>query len=270
MGQILNFGGGSPQNIDQTAQLLGFGASAGTGTTLTNPGANQQGSWTAIGGATSADWSGFRLYSSIASAGGTRFLVELSFDGGSTIALPEIPCSNTTTGVALDFDIPLQVPSGTTISARIRGSAAGNIDLALKGYLAGSGNPPGFTTATAILAANTANTSASSTTVTTINDATTFSALATTGADFGAFLLTASATTTPAGPLPVVMRLAADGVTIDGAQVITSNANPGAATLRLTTYKELPSGTALTLNLQRDTGAGASTVQINLVGFSGT
>lgn len=156
-------GGGSISNLDTSYEQVGFGA--GDGTTITTAAANTKGSYVQLSASTSNDWAGFWMSLGPASASGTRYLFDVSFDGGSTVALPNFfvqPGANLSGQGPLVF-VPLNVPAGSDVRVRAQASTGTNtFRMGIMGAIRTSQSRPMFNTCTAINAADTAATYAGS------------------------------------------------------------------------------------------------------------
>lgn len=147
--------GGSPVNPDNTVQTMGYGA-AGAGTQLTAGGTNAEGSPTALGTVGGTSWAGFYVDVGMGSNSAARFLLDLSFDGGSTWAVQNLFVQPGTSGAYTRIYLPLNVASGANISARVQSSqASATINIALKGLLRNANSLPLFSTFTALNIDNT-------------------------------------------------------------------------------------------------------------------
>lgn len=178
-------GGGSsqPGNPDQSFENLGFSAS-GAPTALTTGSANTKSSYVVIG-TTSNAWCGFWINLDNNAA---RWLIDISIDGGSTVAIPDIPLHNNSAVATNRFFMPLSVPAGSDVRFRAQSSTGSLVMLlGLQGVIANAALPPGFSSAEAIIAADTANTYASATNVAFSSSGPTWTELnAATSRDYGA------------------------------------------------------------------------------------
>lgn len=188
--------GGSAQNPNFDIEQAGLsGAATGGGTTVTaDAGANTKGVAAAIIASTANAWKGFWLHIGHGSAS-TRFLIDLSFDGGSTWHIQNL-FAFIFTGSGGNWSrlyIPIALAAGTAISARIQSSTGGaSLRMMIAGMVSvGSGDPPGFTTADMITTADTANTRAG-VAVTAATTVTWTQLIASSAQTYGAFILSVS------------------------------------------------------------------------------
>lgn len=135
--------GGAISNATTTTEAL-------TAQTVTaNASANTKGSASTSLGTTAAAWSGFYVYLYNAANSAHRYLVDISFDNGSTWAVSDLFChpATATTGTPLvRYFIPLQVASGAVVVARCQASTgASSVTCWITGEVADSDRPPGFT-----------------------------------------------------------------------------------------------------------------------------
>lgn len=209
-------GAASPVNPDYLPEVIGVGD--GSGTTITgNASAHVIGTYTQLAGAggsgvTVNDWDEFIAEFSAPSGASNRYLARVSIDGGSNLLLPPflVMPSSTTTRVQR-FRVPMQVPAGSDVRIAVSSSAASSatIKAVIRGLSSqGASNPPGYTTATALVAADTAATRASSTSVAASNDATSYTQLiASTAAQYGAFMVFFGSGANPSNSQGVFIRL---------------------------------------------------------------
>lgn len=136
-------------NPSYTYESIGQGTS-GAGTTLNaSSTAGNKGAPVAIG-TTTQEWSGITIYAGNQNSASSRFALDLSFDGGSTWVVTNIYfASGLATGTTASVFVPIHVPSGTTITARISGN---NVDsfanFMITGTVSDPSSPPGFDTST--------------------------------------------------------------------------------------------------------------------------
>ena len=162
-------GGGANQNLNNTYEFLGF--STGVGSTVTASGSvNTKGSYTQMtggggGGVTENAFRGIYLIPMGASAPGVRFLADVSFDGGSTVAIPNIFLQPGTAqyGTTPGVYFPMAVASGANVQVRMQSAtASATVVWSVVGVVSNAQSPPCYTTCSAITAASTADTRAGS------------------------------------------------------------------------------------------------------------
>lgn len=193
----LVFGGsGANQNLNNTYEFLGFGS--GDGTSVAAAGStNTKGSYTQLsgaggGGVTVNNLRGIYVMPLVSSAAGTRFLADISFDGGTTANIPNVylqpgtPTYGSTPGVYF----PMAIAAGANIQVRHQSAtASATARYAVVGAIANSQSPPGFSTCAAINAADTTNTRPNTTNIP-LTDAWT-ELVASTATQYGAILAVA-------------------------------------------------------------------------------
>ena len=135
MSQWISFasGGGSITNLDTTYEEAGFGSGDGTLITTTSP-AHTKGAYVQIIASTANNWAGFWLSIAGASTSASRFLFDISFDGGSTVAVPNffIQPGGTLNGQGPLLFIPVNVPLGSNIQVRAQaGNATHSFRMAI-------------------------------------------------------------------------------------------------------------------------------------------
>lgn len=247
---------GAVSNPNRALEFQGFGTS-GDATTLTTGGSNVKGSWVSVGSATSSNWSGFSIHFGPASSAAGLFVVDVSFDGGTTTVIPNlivIP-GNSTQSWGRTAMLPLKVPSGTTISMRCQGATGGtSVYAAVVGYVADSGSAPGFDNCEAVAAADLTNTRAGTVDVASSDSASpTYTELvASTSRTYGALLFGASTNTSnPATAQRATFMLAtgaASSETVLGQMLVGVTASTAAGVTRAVSdviQKEVASGTRL-------------------------
>lgn len=152
-------GGTTIQNPDITYEQVGFGS--GDGTVITGTSVNTKGSYVQLTASTSNNWSGFYLSVASSSSGTARFLMDISLDGGSTIAVPNlfIQPGAILGGQTGPIYIPLNVASGANIQIRTQtGTTNASFRAAIIGAITNSQSRPCFSTCTALTSADTATT----------------------------------------------------------------------------------------------------------------
>lgn len=186
-------GSSQPANPNITYEPLGFGTS-GAMTSLTSGGSsNTKGSYGSIG-TTSNAWCGFLLCTGTANIATARYLLDIRI-GSSTIILPDYYIHAGTTASINRF-VPLQVPTGTLIEARIQSQTASNtLPVAINGIVASTSLPPGFTQATA-LNVDTTSTTPSTTNVPASSSVSWTQLVASTASTYGAIMSSSDTTTT--------------------------------------------------------------------------
>lgn len=198
MSGIVYFPGGGG-NTNSLYEGVGAG-SDGSGTTITTGAANTAGAYASgeLTAATAAAWWGFDVTFTSASSSANRYLVSISIDGGATTLVSNLyvqPHAVTSSSIGVvRCAFPLQVPAGSNIMVKAQAqNATQTLKCNMVGWVAGSANAPGFTTCTQLLTPDTTNTRASSTSVAVTTDATTWTQLvASTAANYGAFLVVLS------------------------------------------------------------------------------
>lgn len=274
--------GGAATNPNPTYETLGVGT--GAGTQITSGGTNSEGSWVQLSGlgtagVTVAALCGFVLWIGVGNSTSVRDLVDLSFDGGTNSVITDLYVQPSTNGGYARIEIPLQVPAGSNVAIRFRSTGAASTFYAwINGTIASASLPPGYTTCTTLLTADTTTTRASSTSVPLTTSATAWTQLvASTAAQYGAFLLTLGETATPpAGAVTegVHMALAAGGsgseVVFGHSSFVLSTANPFAPrAISTLIHHTLAASQRLTCNLQAVTvGAGPDAFFVNVHAFS--
>lgn len=142
---------GAPANPDLTYEYAGFNNGAGTVVTAGN--ANVLGSASASLATTASAWSDFTLYAGNSSTSNGRFLLDISFNGGSTwpvLDLVAYPGGSTSSGM-VGIPIQLPVPAGSDIRVRCRGTSnAITIAVFVVGVVDTALRPPFYSTITAL------------------------------------------------------------------------------------------------------------------------
>lgn len=262
--------GGSPVNPDNTVQTMGYGA-AGAGTQLTAGGTNAKGSPTALGTVGGTSWAGFYIDVGMGSNSAARFLLDLSFDGGSTWAVQNLFLQQGTSGAYTRIFLPLNVASASDIAARVQSSvASATLSIAVKGLLRNADSLPLFSTFTA-LNVDSANTRPSTVDVGLAN--TFVELISSTAAGYGALL----AVVADNGTLPATSQGASFAIGLGGSGseaeidrwgVQISTANPAIRTgASPVLMKTIPSGSRLSARGLAAT-PGSDAFRVALYGFN--
>lgn len=163
---------GANQNLDNTYEFIGF--STGAGTSVAAAGStNTKGSYVqlaagGVGGVTENALRGIFVQADAASAASARFLMDLSFDGGSTVAIPNIFLQPGTPvyGASPGYYFPMAIAAGANIQARVQSAtASASLPVAITGVISNAQSPPCFATCDAINAASTGDSLPASTNV---------------------------------------------------------------------------------------------------------
>ncbi|MBS0371760.1 MAG: hypothetical protein JSS57_21470 [Proteobacteria bacterium] len=201
MSQWISFGGGggAVANLNTTYEEAGFGAGDGTLISTTSP-AHTKGAYVQLTASTANDWAGFWVSLATGSAASARFLFDISFDGGSTVAVPNVytlPGGPFSSGQSALFFLPMNVPAGANIQVRAQsGVASQTFRIALLGVVRNSDSRPLFNTCTAISAADTAGTQPGTTAIPLTDTWTEMNP--STSATYGAIFANFGASTSPA------------------------------------------------------------------------
>lgn len=275
--------GGSVSNPSQTYESVGWINASQTGQAITaSATANQKGNYSQLVGAgasgvTVNNWSGFWLRMYLASDA-SRFLLDLSIDGGSNIKVADLfasPASSSAPKITRVF-IPLQVSAGSDIRMRCQSSSSGSdvIITDITGLISSASDYPGYTTATQLQTVDATNTrpGASGVTVPLTTSATSWTELiSSTGATYGAVLVQQTAVATVTNTQITRTRIGTgtagnevEKMWLDSMISSVNPANPNAIDSFLQT---VASGTRLTANVQGATVT-AETFSIGLIGFS--
>ena len=187
---------GANANLNNTYEYAGVDA-GGLSTLLTgNVSGNTKGSASPLSaegsaGVTANAWAGFWVYINGSSAGSTRWLIDISFDNSATWAVSNLYAEPGAGATPMRVFIPLNVPAGSTITARAQASASSSptVRVGLKGVVRNASSPPLFTTM-ASLTADTSTTRASSADISTVASGSTTWAtvVASTAATYGELL----------------------------------------------------------------------------------
>ncbi|WP_028970155.1 hypothetical protein [Sphingomonas sp. URHD0057] len=268
MSSYTSFGAGGatqPLNPPITYEPLGYGA---TGTLISVPGAgaNVKGAYTAIG-ATSSAWCGFELDINSPNSASNRYLLDIRI-GGATVILPNLFVQ----GGSQRIYLPLQVPSGTLIEARVQcPTTSASLKIAISGHVASASLPPGFAAAVDIGGADTTNTLASTVDVAAASSQVWTQLLAATSEAYGALLMSGSYNgTVPAtaqtATMAVATGAAAAEVQIGKMGVITAVSNPTLSRAARLLELAIPSGTRLSGAFQA-AAPGTDNFRFGLHGF---
>jgi hypothetical protein len=272
--QISMFGGSgsSPSNPDYLPDVLGEGD--GSGTTLTgNASANVIGTYASVGTVGGTAWSGFYAEFSAPSGATNRYLARISLDGGSTVFVGPFLVMPASTSTRMErFFFPLIVASGTTIHMAVSSSAASSatVKVVLTGLVPqGAINPPGYTTATNITTPGTATTVASATGVAlSANNTTWTQIIASTAAQYGAFLVFFGGASNLTNSQGAVVRLAKGAAASEipiGAGHFWMGTSGQANNTTLLINATVAASQRLSMNIE---GASADTAVVGVIGFS--
>jgi hypothetical protein len=141
--------GSAPRNPIRARELIGQ-ASVGKGTAVISGGSSVKTATPVALGVNTQTWCGFKLYASLYGTSSGRIFVDLSFDNGVTWHMFNLHFYAAVGGYQV-FDIPLRVPAGSTVVARVQATAGtAGCELFLDGLVANSLDPPGYTTMTSL------------------------------------------------------------------------------------------------------------------------
>lgn len=278
MSGFTSFGGSAAAtNPDITYESVGWNTGTATGVGILSGVANTAGNWISVG-TTVAAFSGFILRVLTSDQANGRLLFDISLDGGSTTYIPNVYAhvgSVANTRPASNIRLPMQVPAGSTISLRCRSSVASTTPIVdIIGILASStGVGPGFTTATAIEAADTTNTRPGTVAINLSTGATTWTDLeASTAAQYGAVLMQCGAVSAVSAAQIVRATLATGASTfevpIGWADFYESTTGPPIPNAQFLIEKTIPISTPLSVSLQAAAAGAPDTVTVGLIGFS--
>jgi hypothetical protein len=264
-------GGGGPFNADFKIEPIGTGTD-GTGTDVQAGSANTKGTASTLGTTTNS-WKGFTLELQVASVN-ARFLVDVSVDGGSTWVIPNLYAGPSTSASTVVYEIPLNVASGSSIKVRCQSSTgSAHIRAYVDGWVSqGSGDPPGFTIADVLVAADTTNTRASTTDVSMDATGTTWTELVTSLAhDYGALLVSVSENATVPSTQGGRVRLATGAAASEVFQwgrAISLNSTSGSGSGRFTglSRRSYTTGQRVSGNVWVAT-PGTEKLAVGLIGF---
>lgn len=269
-------GGGSPVNLDNTYESLGF-TTTFVGTACTS-GNGSKGTTSATLGTTSAAYSGFWLYVAWASTSNSRYLMDVSFDGGSTWAIQNFYVEPSTSGTSVaPYWFPMNVPVSSDIRIRSQSTGATTFRAWVQGALTNANSAPMFNTFTA-LNADTTNTRPSGGDITMVNNAsTTFTTiLDPTVATYGALMAvigapsTGAVTTLQTVMLNIGVGAAASEVVIG--RLAAGAQNASAASFRaqpgVTLLKTIASGARLSAQVKSNTQGANDLATVGLYGLS--
>lgn len=268
--------GGSPVNLNNTYESLGFTTSF-VGTACTS-GNGSKGSASATLGTTSAAYSGFWLHVTWASTSNSRYLADVSFDGGSTWAIQNFYAEPNSSGMSTAaYWFPMNVPNGSDIRIRSQSTGTTTFRAWVQGALTNANSLPMFNTFTA-LNADTTNSRPSGGDITMVaNGSTTFTTLvASTAAEYGAIMAvigapsTGAVTTGQMVMLNVATGAAASEVVIG--RLAAGAQQASAASFRtqggVTLLKTIAAGTRLSAQVQSNTQGANDLAVVGLYGFS--
>jgi hypothetical protein len=197
-------GGGAAAavNPNRTPYPIGLGA-AGLGTAIVSGGSNAKGTYTTIGTAPAALYGGILNLSANGSTGqGVRGLLDVSFDAGVTTHIPNLALTIGNSGAARIDLTGFAIANAADIRLKLQASSAAfTVNAYLEGLERLAQDPPGYASATNILAVDTAATRVSSVDVALISTLATYTTLvADTGASAFAGLMASvqESTSTPA------------------------------------------------------------------------
>lgn len=137
-----------------TYEYMGYTAS-GSGITATASGTtNTKGSTSNTLGTSSSAYCGFTLYVTRGSSSSARYLLDISFDGGSTWAVQNLYFIPAGIGSMADrLDIPVIVPASSDIRIRCQSSTgSATLVCTINGWVAGTNAPIGYTSMTNLFA----------------------------------------------------------------------------------------------------------------------
>lgn len=154
MSQFISFasGGVSPVNLDTDYEVAGIGTT-GAGTTLTSAGSNTAGTPVQLLAASTFDYHGVVVVLGPENTSADRYMVDVSFDGGSTWAIPNLFVHNSATTQWTPVYFPLSVGTGADIRARLRCSNAAKTKVVyVIGIKRQAASPPGYTSVVSLTA----------------------------------------------------------------------------------------------------------------------
>lgn len=260
--------GSAPANANDTYETLGL-TSAG-GALITASGLNTKGASADIG-VTASQWSGFFLQLGPGSSASGRWLIDLSFDAFATVKVPNIFVQPGTGSGVMTVFIPLNVPAGTTISAKCQSSTSGgSIRAVCIGRVTNAASPPLFTSVAALIAADTTNTRPSTVDVPLTAAWTQLNAA--TAATYGAVLALVSDNGTPPAAQNVSLSLgvgaaAAEAAFINWGATILNSAPSMPRTASPIVYRSVPAGSRLTAKAEGGT-PGSDNLRFQAFGFA--
>lgn len=274
MSQWISFasGGGSPSNLNTTYEEVGFGSGDGTTITTTSP-AHTKGAYAQLVASTANDWAGFWIVIGGSSSAAGRFLIDISLDGGSTVAIPNLFTlpGAIATGQGPMFFVPLNVPAGSDVQVRAQsGTATQSFRIAMMGAIRNATSRPLYNTCTAISAADTTATFPGSTSIPLTN---TWAEMnPSTSATYGAVMANFGATTAPGTAQLLSLAIGYGASTAEVEMIRTICAiNTSSPTFRgcngLTAETSIPSGTRMVCRAYGGT-PGSDFVVGQLFGFS--
>lgn len=268
--------GGAAQNPNYTYEPVGYVANDGSGKVITAGSGTAKGGYEELSAATADDWSGFVVNFGVASSSSNRYLVDIAIGAAASevVILPNVYIQPSTLQGYTSFRVPLQVPAGSRVAVRCSSSQnGGTMKVGITGLVANAANPPGFTTATAIVAADTGNVRPSSISVSATTSATTWTELEdVTAAEYGAFLMIASENATPGTSgqglrMSLATGAAAAETAIGGGELQSNTANPLLARAILPLIETTAAaGVRLSANIQAAV-PGTDTYFVGLIGF---
>lgn len=209
-------------------------------------------------------WAGFRLFA--LSSGGSRFLVDISFDNGATWAIQNLfihPNIGSET-----FNFPLNVPAGAVIIARCQSAtASATINLAIEGVIRNSLSPPLYNTAAALTTADTGATRPQNTAV---SETGTYTNLCTTAAAFSALFAVAgdNGSFTQQQAVSIALTTGASGADTEIARwgLFTTTGNPGVSR-GVSPLFELPLASGVLVNARAYASNTSDSFRVQIFGF---
>jgi len=141
-----SFGGSATNRANPGYEAVGA-TDTSTGLVLLTAGsANVKGSYANLGTASGALWKGVWVYLGVNSAAGVQFLIDFSFDGGTTVKIPNLYCRSGSSSGGISLYLPLNVQTTATandVRARCQsGSGSATVQVAIMGVLNNDGNSP--------------------------------------------------------------------------------------------------------------------------------
>lgn len=141
-------------NLGFRHETLGASTSTSRGTTVTAGSAGTKGTWTSIGGTTSFTYEAITVFFG-RSVTATNYIFDIGIQvsGTSFVIAQDIRLegSRIAGGCTGAVYLPLHVPSGSQLQARVQGAiGAGSIDFVIIGHSQGIGGAPGYARCEAI------------------------------------------------------------------------------------------------------------------------
>jgi hypothetical protein len=266
-------GGSSIANFaDPGEEHIGFTSTTG-GTTITAGSANGAGTYTTLGTASGALFKGVTVILSTPSANTANFLVDISFDGGSTAAIKKLYYRGNPGGTVAYIWLPLNVQTNNTannVKVAVQSSAgSATIKVGLIGHLnADSQARPLWDNMAADSASTSGETAVDNSNVTLGSGSGTYTSVATTSQSFGC-ILPVYQSSSASGNADIVCRLSTDGT--DTGKFATRYFSVSSAAPTTTglygppIYHAIGSGT--TISAACDTASVTGTVRVGYYGF---